>query len=225
MYSREYRTIILLCLFPPRGYVGEDAFHLISVMCRSHVSFSSIFYSQFTININLQVSSNKFIVNPPPKSYVIYLRYFLPIYVTIPIQDPTLESTFGCWWRDPWSPKVVAISTPFSFCFVVPVIPAASLQYSRTSSACCLLSFAVSYGVFLGILVILSYFFFYSMSLQIRSSLSLHHLCRVLNIMMSPVRQSLFKVSPRNHVISVLCFFHWLYVSWTKSLRTNITGG
>ena len=70
--------------FPPSGYVGEDAFHLISVMCRSHVSFTSIFYSQFTIDINLQVNSNKFIVKPPTESYVIYSGYFLPIYVKLP---------------------------------------------------------------------------------------------------------------------------------------------
>ena len=70
--------------FPPSGYVGEDAFHLISVMCRSQVSFTSIFYSQFTIDINLQVNSNKFIVKPPTESYVIYSGYFLPIYVKLP---------------------------------------------------------------------------------------------------------------------------------------------
>ena len=101
--------------FPPSGYVGEDAFHLISVMCRSHVSSTSIFYSQFTIDINLQVNSNKFIVKPPTESYVIYSGYFLPIYVKLPYKTLHLRVLFGCWWRDPWSAEVAAISAPFSF--------------------------------------------------------------------------------------------------------------
>ena len=61
---------------PPSGYVGGDAFHLISVMYQSQVIFTSIFYSQFTINYHLQVNSNKFIVTPRSESYVIYLRSF-----------------------------------------------------------------------------------------------------------------------------------------------------
>ena len=117
--------------FPPSGYVGEDAFHLISVMCRSQVSFTSIFYSQFTIDINLQVNSNKFIVKPPTESYVIYSGYFLPIYVKLPYKTLHLRVLLVAGGRTCGRPRMRLSPLPFSFHVVVPVNPAAFLQHSK----------------------------------------------------------------------------------------------
>ena len=86
---RGYCTIILFDLFPPgrvcwRRCISSDQCNVLESSFIYEYFLLTIY--QFTINFHLQVNSNKCIVKPPTKSYVIYSRSLqYPPYYAIPL--------------------------------------------------------------------------------------------------------------------------------------------
>ena len=128
----------IIIFISPERYVGKDAFHLISMMYRSQVSFTSIFYSQFTINFHLQVNLNKCIVKPPTESCVIYLRSFLPIYVRFPCKTLYLRVPLVAGDSTRGQTRLCQSLLPFpsALSSVLILQPPFAIQYSCTNKPC-----------------------------------------------------------------------------------------